>query len=200
MNDSDNLLSESLKYLAAAAPEEAPRRIAANLELAFRRHHLRRKGIWVAQFTALAASLLLAAVLWMHWDNPSHGGGQDSMRAGEARQPAAHGPIASASPAVAMPAPSHIAPSRQHFASMHHHAVIGDNRHSASGKFIFMPGMDQETPTGSLMVVRLELPTSALSLVGLSAIGDSSQDRVLADILIDQDGTPYAIRVPNEAQ
>lgn len=189
MHDSDSLLDEGLKYLAAAAPEEAPRRIAANLEVAFSRYHFRRKRIRAAQFTALAASLLLSTVLWVYWRNLPLGGRQDSMRVGPAPQ-AARDSIASSSPGPAISAPPtpRTPPPHQDRA-----AIPG-------GKFIFMPGVDPETPTGSLMVVRLELPTSALSLVGLLATGDSSQDRVTADILVDEDGTAYAIRVPNESQ
>lgn len=194
MNGSDNLLTEGLKYLAAAAPEEAPPLIAANLEFAFRRHHLRQKRIRIAQFTTLAASLLLFALFWMHWRGLPQAGGQHSMRAQETPQPYAHDSVASVSPAPVAPVQSlpRTVPS-QNAASLHRHSALG-------GKFIAIPGMAPETSTGSLMVVRLEMPTSALSLVGLSAAGDSSQDRVLVDILMDQDGTPYSIRIPNESQ
>jgi hypothetical protein len=198
MNGSDNLLTEGLKYLAAAAPEEAPPRIAANLEFAFRHHHLRQKRIRIAQFATIAASLFFA-LLWMHWRGLPQAGEQHSTQAKETPQPAAHDSIASASPAPVQALPRTV-PSHQSAASLHRHSALGDNRQSASGKFMFIPGMAPETSTGSLMVVRLELPTSALSLVGLSAAGDSSQDRVLVDILMDQDGTPYSIRIPNESQ
>jgi hypothetical protein len=200
MNDSGNLLSDGIKHLAASPPEEAPRRIAANLEIAFRRHHLRRKRIRVMKFTAIAALLLLSAVSWMRWRIAPHGG-QGSAQVLQSSAPAAHDSTAGAYPAPAMPTPvlPNTAPPRQRTALARQRSFTADHHHSAGGKFIFMPGVDPETPAGSLIVVRVELPTSALGLVGLPASGDSSQDRVLADILMDQDGTPYAIRIANGA-
>lgn len=64
--------------------------------------------------------------------------------------------------------------------------------------FVPLASYDPDMPTGQLMVLRVSLPASSLNLVGLPTSGASDQDRrVVADLLVDEDGTPYAVRFAN---
>src|SRR5262245_54028591 len=188
MNRSDNPISDSLKYLAEAAPQEAPRRVGANLQAAFRRHHIVRKRMRTVMFTGLAASLMISVVLLKNSRLGPSPAGRDSI-ASTSPKPTAQGSATS----EVSPLPGSNAlpqPTQSHKGS----------RASGAGRFVLMPGVDPDTPTGSLIVVRVELPTSSLSLVGLPSSGDGNSDRVLADVLLDQDGTPYAIRMANGSE
>jgi hypothetical protein len=44
-------------------------------------------------------------------------------------------------------------------------------------------------------MVRLDLPGRALQLVGFPVSEDIADRRVIADVLLAQDGTPYALRL-----
>lgn len=188
MNGNDNLLSEGLKHLAAMAPEEAPRRITANLQAAYHHHHVVRKRMRALQFMSLAASLLIAILIGVNWRTSPPRAGQ-SPSAGALPKPATPAVLLNVSP---LPK-NNVTPSsfRQRKAGL---------PSRVAGKFVLIPGADPSIAAGSLVVVRLELPASALGLVGLTNSGDISPDRVLADILVDQDGTPYAIRMANGAE
>jgi len=96
-------------------------------------------------------------------------------------------------PDVATPARSHPA-LEGHGRSISRQAG-GYKRDGKSAGFVPLPGFDPNLPTGKLMIVRMELPGEALALVGLPAGETNSDHRILADVLVDEDGTPYAVRL-----
>jgi hypothetical protein len=68
-------------------------------------------------------------------------------------------------------------------------------RADASDGFIALPGFDPAMASGELEVVRMELPSSELRMLGAPVVGDWSDQPVLADFITDRDGTPYAVRL-----
>jgi hypothetical protein len=56
--------------------------------------------------------------------------------------------------------------------------------------FLTEPGVDAAMTSGKLLVVRLDLPVSAL---GYNS-GEGSGLRIPAEVLVDEDGTAYAVR------
>jgi hypothetical protein len=65
----------------------------------------------------------------------------------------------------------------------------------ASSDFVALPTFDPSIPTGPSRVVRLDLPGSALQLIGYPVDEELLERRVLTDILVGQDGMPYAVRL-----
>jgi len=63
--------------------------------------------------------------------------------------------------------------------------------------FMTEPGFDPALPTGKLMIVQVELPVSALSPDAISSDGATSSSQVLAEVLVDEDGTTYGVRLSN---
>ena len=68
------------------------------------------------------------------------------------------------------------------------------------GEFVALPSFDPAIPVDRLQMVRVELPGRALSLVGIPVSEAISEERVVADVLILQDGRPYAVRFVRNIQ
>jgi hypothetical protein len=58
-----------------------------------------------------------------------------------------------------------------------------------------LPGWSSATPSEQLRIVRMELPASALRMVGAPVSQEVTERPVLADFVVGQDGTPYAMRL-----
>lgn len=65
----------------------------------------------------------------------------------------------------------------------------------ASSDFIALPSFDPDIPIGQARMIRVELPGSDLQIIGYPVYEDLLQRRVLADVLVGQDGQPYAVRL-----
>lgn len=64
----------------------------------------------------------------------------------------------------------------------------------------FIPLMEGETSLESLHLVRVRLPRSALLQLGLPMNESREEEPILADVLISEDGLPYAIRFINHQE
>jgi hypothetical protein len=64
-----------------------------------------------------------------------------------------------------------------------------------SGDFVALPTFDPAIPIGLSRVVRLDLPGPALQLIGYPVDGQLLNRHVLTDVLVGQDGMPYAVRL-----
>jgi hypothetical protein len=66
---------------------------------------------------------------------------------------------------------------------------------TAQTEFVDLPSSREAVRGESLAVVRLELTGRALRILG-APVSDGSEDRhLLADFIVGQDGTPYAVRL-----
>lgn len=61
----------------------------------------------------------------------------------------------------------------------------------------FIPLMEGETSLDRMQVVRVRLPRSALLQLGLPMNETREEESILADVLVSEDGLPYAIRFIN---
>lgn len=61
--------------------------------------------------------------------------------------------------------------------------------------FVPLPSYDLRTQTEDLRIVRLRLNGRALRLVGAPVSAAIDDRSVLADFVVGQDGTPYAVRL-----
>ncbi len=67
-----------------------------------------------------------------------------------------------------------------------------------AGDFVALPSYDPAIPVEGARLVRLQMPGSALRLVGMPVRQDAADRQFLADVLLAQDGTPFAVRLVNE--
>ncbi len=66
-----------------------------------------------------------------------------------------------------------------------------------AGDFVALPTFDPAIPVGESRMVRVDMPGSALQLIGYPVDGQLLDRRILTDVLVGQDGMPYAVRLVN---
>lgn len=187
-SQSDHRLTEALRHMAASSPQCAPVEIGAGLVTAFRRHHTRRRRIRLAGIAGLVASLaLVAGVMFM----------RTALRKADIEQ-ARHAITnvpgkAPETQAVVKQAAAATARPRATGKRMHAKATTAQT--TAARQFLALPGYDPAVPADELHVVRVQLPASALWQMGAPMSADGDGRRVLADFVVSQDGTPYAVRL-----
>ena len=187
MNQSDNKsearLRESLRSMAAATRRNAPAEIGDTLAIAFRRHHARRRLVRrVSLLATVFVTGLLSALLL-------------------SRKNGAEAPVrpvvenANSLPSISVPdLPTRpvqtVLPPRK--SRPHQKPAIAHEDH-----FVALPSYDQHAQARDedLRIVRLQLSGLALRSVGAPVSGDLDDRRVLADFVVGQDGTPYAVRL-----
>jgi hypothetical protein len=192
---SGDRLTKALRHLATSSRQGAPTEIGTGLVTAFRRHHTRRRRIRLAGLAALAACIALAAGL-MSTRTPrktsaEQAGAKTSIAPG--KMPATDVAITQTQPAGARNQPKAVNTKAVNTKAMNTRAAT--SRAASRRQFIALPGYDPAVPADELHVVRVQLPASALWQMGAPVSPDSGGRRVLADFVVSQDGTPYAMRL-----
>jgi hypothetical protein len=177
-------LTEALRRMAASSRQGAPAEIGSGLVTAFRRHHIRRRRIRRAGVALAACIALVAGLVSMRMLRRAPHAGQvpaaaSSMPGKIVNRVTAPNVVT----AQARPAEKHTRPK----------AVA--NRAASSRQFLALPGYDPAVPADELHVVRVQLPESALWQMGAPVNPGGGGRRVLADFVVSQDGTPYAVRL-----
>ena len=183
----DTRLSEALRGLAAASRQGAPAELGAGLATAFRRQHARRRLVRRMSVGAVVACAALAiGLMSLGWRSPR----QEPAKATVQPQPSivpAKAPesttIAKAAPTLPRPATNHVKPKPR------------NNITASRRQFLALPGYDPAVPADELHVVRVQLPGSALWQMGAPVSPDSGARQFMADFVVSQDGTPYAVRL-----
>ena len=185
---SDARLSEALRGLAVSSRQGAPTEVGAGLATAFRRHHARRRLVRRMSVVALATCIALVAGLMSLGSRSPHQvptreivKEQPSVISAKAPQDAT---VAEAAPPPARPVKRHLKPKAAH-----------SNLAVASRQFLALPGYDPAVPADELRVVRVQVPASALWQMGAPVSPDSGARKFMADFVVSQDGTPYAVRL-----
>lgn len=182
----DPRLTRALRGLAASSRQGASGELGAGLAAAFRRHHARRRLVRRVSIGALAACLALAIGLILI--RPEH---QVPEKANVQQQPS----VAPAKAPEVMPVANAVQTSPQP-ASKYVRPPKASNRTAASRRqFLALPGYDPAVPADELHVVRVQLPGSALWQMGAPVSPDSGARQFMADFVVSQDGTPYAVRL-----
>ncbi|HEY2912878.1 MAG TPA: hypothetical protein VGK21_05935 [Candidatus Angelobacter sp.] len=182
----DARLSEALRGLAASSHRGAPLEIGAGLATAFRRHHARRRLFRQVSIGALAACLTLAAGLISL--RSRHGVQaieivKEQPRVVPVKAPEA-ATIANGVPTAPRHVTKHVKPK-----------AIKNNIVSSRRQFLALPGYDPAIPAEELSIVRVRVPASALWQMGAPVSPDSGARKFMADFVVSQDGTPYAVRL-----
>jgi hypothetical protein len=181
-NPSEALLSAALHRLAKGSAQGAPADVGARLAQEFRRHHARRRRARSALVVSLAASFVLAVALFL------------SLRPVRQNTPAvAHDPAPAVAITSAAKATQNVPVPEQASQTGRRSAPNASSR----GESSFMPldAYDPATAPSELEIVRLELTGADLRLVGAPVAEELSERRLLADIVVGTDGTPYAVRL-----
>ena len=185
---SDEKLTEALRGLAVSSRQGAPIELGAGLVTAFRRHHTRRRLVRRMSIGALAACLALAAGLISMRTRSRH---QVPTREIVKEQPSVLPAKAPQDVTVAKAAPTPARPVKRHLKSK----AANSNLAAASRQFLALPGYDPAVPADELRVVRVQVPASALWQMGAPVSPDSGARKFMADFVVSQDGTPYAVRL-----
>ena len=186
--DQNARLTEALHGLAASSRQGAPVEVGAGLATAFRRHHARRRLVRRVTITALAACAALAIGLMLSGLRSAH---RMPKKMAVQQQPSAVPAKTSEATAVAKtvtttpkPAPKRVRPPRS-----------SNNTVASRRQFLALPGYDPGVPADELHVVRVQLPGSALWQMGAPVSPDLGARQFMADFVVSQDGTPYAVRL-----
>jgi type IV pilus biogenesis protein CpaD/CtpE len=181
-NPSEALLSAALHRLATGSAQNAPADVGARLAQEFRRHHLRRRRARTALVVSLVASLALAAALLL------------SLKPVKQNAPTvAHEPAQ-----VVVPSPgtgTQNATAQAQASQTGHKAAQSTASRTSVNEFVALDTYDPALAPSEFQIVRLELTGADLRLVGAPVTEDLSDRRLLADIVVGNDGTPYAVRL-----
>jgi hypothetical protein len=190
MNHPENRMSDAMRRLNAMAPQGAGPALGDRLKDEFRRHHARRRRNQAMRFSLLAACLAATVALSFLLLRP-------------------HAPITRARHELPQtPPPSErisaglIEPAVRHPAVQKSRARAGSRKNppAEAGRFVTLPTFDPAIPIDHLQIVRLDLPGRALELVGFPVNEEMAERRVVADVLLAQDGTPYALRLVRSSE
>jgi hypothetical protein len=184
-NPSEALLSAALNRLAKGSARQAPASVGARLAQEFRRQHQRRRKTRAVAVLSLAACIALAITLLLTLKQPA----QNAPSA--ARQPApAVAPDLAHQNTVAESGPAQDQTSRVRQRSARATPVSANQN-----EFIPLGAYDPAMEPAEMQIVRLELSGADLRLVGAPVAEELSDRRLLADIVVASDGTPYAVRL-----
>jgi len=174
---SDESIQDLLRALAEADDSaEAPPEIEVRLRKQFRsrkrQHAWRRSAMWATSAAALIALFVLFA----------------------GRKPAV-APVNSVvvkPPAVTIPQVAEPPIPQTAVSPSHRPIAVRPQRQEIVTDFF--PLMDPAPPFGRGQLLRVELPASAMQMVGLPVHEERLADRVQADVLLGEEGLPRAIR------
>lgn len=181
----DDRLTGALRHLAASSHHGAPAEIGVGLATAFRRHHARRRLVRRMSVAILAACIALLIGL-VSMRSPHERPGSEQAHAIPSAIPDKHANVVSAGSVTGPP----VRPSAKHSRPKTITTVATSRR-----EFLALPGYDPAVPADELHVVRVRLPASALWQMGAPVSPDSGARKFMADFVVAQDGTPYAVRL-----
>jgi hypothetical protein len=180
----DPTLTAALRAMAAESRQGARSEVGDGLAMAFRRHHARRRlvrGMSVAALAACVAFMIGWVSLRSRHQSPTRVTVQNQPSAVPARA------------AEALPVAKAASTGRSAVRRIKPNAT--NKTASASPQFLALPGYDPAVPVDELHVVRVQLPASALWQMGAPVSPDSGARKFMADFVVSQDGTPYAVRL-----
>jgi len=181
----DPRLTEALRHLVASSRRGAPGELGTGLAMAFRHHHARRRLVRRTTVAALAACIaLIAGLLSIRSPQkiPTKTQPQEVASSVPVQPPNATASTGLAAKA-ARPSAKHAKPKAATTAA------------ASRREFLALPGYDPAVPAEQLSVVRVQLPASALWQMGAPVSPDSGARKFMADFVVAQDGTPYAVRL-----
>ncbi len=189
MTEHDNQLSAMLRRASANAPQSAPPALGEKLKSEFRCHHIRRRRERNARMLLVAACLAVSVMTFLKLrPRPS----QRTPNVAAIREPVQTAPPTPANVAVEQPKSN---PAQRKSSRKPASSQTGKKPEIAADRFVALPTFDFAIPIDHLEIVRVNLPGRDLRLVGFPVSEEIADRRVVADVLLAQDGTPYALRL-----
>jgi len=187
---SDARLIEALRGLAASSGRGAPAELGVGLATAFRRHHARRRLIRRVSVGTIAAGLLvMIGLMSLGSRSPHRGPGKEIVKEQPRAVPAKTPEVATVAKVVPN-APPRPVKKQAKPKSANNNLAAASRR-----EFLALPGYDPAIPAEELSIVRVRVPASALWQMGAPVNPDSGARKFMADFVVNQDGTPYAVRL-----
>ena len=194
MNQPDSRLTNALRRLGAIAPRGAPPALGDMLKDEFRRHHVRRRSEREVRIF-LAAACVAASFGTFFILRPRR---PDTVATREPLQTTLES-HANISVGITERKTALLRPGKGHPSN-----PVKKVAASSVDRFVALPTFDPAIPIDHSEMVRVDLPGRALRLVGYPVSEEFADRRVVADVLLAQDGTPYALRLvqnsPNKEQ
>jgi hypothetical protein len=187
MSQPDKRLSAALRRLGALAPRSAPPALGELLRSEFQRYHNRRRRVRNARILLAVGSLAASVAMFFLL----------RLRPRPVNTAAIRDPLAMTVPLRPSVSQGPVKPVLAPRRSVKKHAVDRSRKYpeSVANRFVALPTYDPAIPIDRLEIVRVDLPGRALRLVGFAMNEEVADRRVVADILLAQDGTPYALRL-----
>jgi hypothetical protein len=185
---SDARLSQALRGLAASSGRGAPAEVGAGLTVAFRKHHRRRRLVRRVSIGAIAAGLAVVVGLISLGSRSPH---QVPAKGMVQEQPTAVPVKTPGAATVAKVVTDPTRPVTKHVKPKFTNSSLAASRR----QFLALPGYDPAVPVDELHIVRVKVPASALWQMGAPVSPDSGARKFMADFVVSQDGTPYAVRL-----
>ncbi len=199
MNPQRDTLSEAVRELAAASPQASPE-LGARLNSEFTRHHARRRRRNRVAFAMGLAACLAISVAWLRT-----GKQPKAVKVVEPSSQTAKAPsptpqvVATEGPKIPAPSIASVGVKPRVHSKQISKPRGSDNEAPPvtveAGDFVALPTFDPAIPLGQSRIVRVDMPGSALQLIGYPVDGQLLDRRILTDVLVGQDGMPYAVRL-----
>ena len=185
---SEDRLSKALRRLAQESARSAPPELALGLASAFRRHH-RRLRVKNGAFVILAMGCLFSTV----WFFSRSATPAPPTARGITKQPAVADTVASKDIAANAGETNKTSKqARRRRSSFEQTQVAAREIHD----FLPLPSYDPSiAASNDLQIIRVQMPIQDLRLVGAPVNVAMPNRQVLADFVVGQDGTPYAVRL-----
>ncbi|MCU1221431.1 MAG: hypothetical protein JWN42_2628 [Candidatus Angelobacter sp.] len=178
-------LTQVLRQLASSSRQGAPAAVGMGLATAFRRHHRRRMLVRRISLAFVACIAIAAGLLSIRSPHQQPQKQQTDEVSGKvAEKPAKALSAASTAGTPTRPSAKRVTPKAAPLVAS-----------SVRREFLALPGYDPGVPAEQLSVVRVQLPASALWQMGAPVSPDSGARKFMADFVVAQDGTPYAVRL-----
>ena len=193
-------LSEALRELAATSPQASPE-LGVRLQEAFAQHHAQRRLRRRTVVAACLAACLVMALAWLTTTKQTREVRKLEPPAQVAKTPTPERQLVT--PKLAQPSPASVTSAAakprgrgKQLSKARDHSVEAPVV-IAAGDFIALPNFDSAVPLGDSRMLRVDLPGSALQLIGYPIDGQLLDHHIVADVLVGQDGLPYAVRLVN---
>jgi hypothetical protein len=189
MTEHDSQLSAMLRRAGANAPQSAPPALGEKLKNEFRQHHIRRRRERNARILLVAACLAVSVMTFLKL-RPRLS--QQTSNVAAIRETIQTAPPTPANVAVEQPKSN---PAQRKSSRKPASSQTRKKPEIATDRFVALPTFDFAIPIDHLELVRVDLPGRDLRLVGFPVSEEIADRRVVADVLLAQDGTPYALRL-----
>lgn len=199
MPERRDTLPEALRDLAATSPQ-ASADLGARLGEAFARHHARRRMRQrVALAVGLAACVAISIVLLRSSRQTKTAKTVETTVQNTTTPSPAQQTVV---PETAKQAETPVVAKAAVKPRVHKEQVNKPRNQTVeppavveSEDFVALPSFDPAIPLGESRMVRMDLPGSDLQLIGYPVDGQLLDRRILTDVLVGQDGMPYAVRL-----